>query len=74
VLHEKRNIVAALAERRQLDWYHIEPIEEILTERTIGDHPREIGVRCRDHSYVDLDRVRVSDALELTLLQHSQEA
>ena len=73
VLHEQRNIVAALAQRRQLDRYHIEPVEEILTERTIGHHPREIGVRCGDDSYVDLDGVRVADALELTLLQHPQQ-
>ena len=73
VLHEQRHVLAAFAQRRQLHRNHVEPVEQILAERSVGDHPREIGMRRRDHAHVDLDRVRVADALELALLQHAQQ-
>ena len=34
---------------------------------------REVAVGRGDHAHVDLDRVRVADALELALLQHAQQ-
>ena len=73
MLHEQRNVVAAFAQRRQLHRDHVQPVEEILAKRSVGDHPREIRVRGGDDADVDLDRVRVADALELALLQHAQQ-
>ena len=73
VLHQQRNVVAPLAQRGQLHRDHVEAIEEILAERALGDHLREIGVGRGDDADVDLDGVRVADALELALLQHAQQ-
>ena len=73
VLHEQRDVLAALAQRRQLHRDHVQPVEEILAERAVGDHLREVAVGRGDDAHVDLDRVRVADALELALLQHAQQ-
>ena len=73
VLHQQRHVVAAFAQRRQLHRDHVEPVEQILAERPVGHHSREVGMRRGDHAHVDLDRVRVADALELALLQHPQQ-
>ena len=58
---------------RQLHRDDVEAVEEILAERAVGDHLREIRMGRGDHAHVDLDRVRVADALELALLQHAQQ-
>ena len=73
MLHQQRDVLAALAQRRQLHGNDVQPVEEILAERAVGDHPREVGMRRGDDAHVDLDRVRVADALELALLQHAQQ-
>ena len=73
MLHEQRNVVAPLAQRRQLHRDDVQAVEQILAERALGDHLREIGVRRGDDADVDLDRLRVADALELALLQHAQQ-
>ena len=73
VLHQQRDVVAPLAQRRQLHRNHVEPVEQILAERAVRDHPVEIGVGRGDDPHVDLDGVRVADPLELALLQHPQQ-
>src|SRR5262249_54557048 len=64
VLHEERNVLAALAERRQPHGDDVEAVEEILAERAVRDHLRELRKRGRGDSHVDLDRVGDADALE----------
>ena len=73
MLDEQRDVFFPLAQRRQLHRDHVQPVEEILTELPFGDQLREVAVGRCDHPNVDLDRVRVADALELTLLQHAQQ-
>ena len=73
MLHEERDVVATLAQRRQLHRNHVQPVVEILAKRALGHHPGEVGMRGGDHADIDLDRVRVADALELALLQHAQQ-
>src|SRR5262249_26515322 len=73
VLHEERNVLAALAERRQAHGDDVEAGEESLAGRALRDHLREIRMRGGDDAHVDLDRVGVADALELALLQHAEQ-
>ena len=73
MLDEERDVFAAFAQRRKLHRDDVQAIEEVLAERGVRDHLREIGVRGGDDPDVDLDRVRVADALELPLLQHAQQ-
>src|SRR4029077_7097271 len=53
VFDQDRKIVFTLAERRHLDWKHIQPIEQIRPEspRTAGS--REVAVGRGDHANID---------------------
>ena len=73
MLHEQRDVLFAIAKRRNLDGDDVQPIEQVLAELTVGDHLREIAVGGGDDADVDFDRVRVADALELALLQRAQQ-
>ena len=72
MLDEQRDVLAAFAQRRQLHRDHVQSVEEIFAERRLRDHLREIGVRGGDDPNVDLDRVRIADALELAFLEDAQ--
>ena len=73
ILHQQRNIFRPLAQRRQVHGDDVQPIVEILAERPLLHHLRQVGVGRGDDADVDLDGARVADALELALLQHAQQ-
>ena len=73
VLHQHRNVVAAIAQRRQLNRDHVQAVVEILAKRALGHHPRQLGIGRGDDAHVHLDRLVVADALELALLQRAQQ-
>ena len=73
VLDEQRNVVGALAQRRQPDGNDVQAVEEILAERAVLRHPREVGVGGRDHAHVDARGERLAEPLELALLQDPQQ-
>src|SRR5690606_37210249 len=70
---ELHDVVAALAERRNVDREYAQAIVEVLAEASRGDLLLEIAVRRRDDPDVDRVRAVVADALELALLEHAQE-
>src|SRR6185437_10817556 len=73
MLDEERDVLAAFAQRRELHGDDVQPVIEVLAERVLRDHLREIRVRGADDPDVDLHGVRVADALELALLQYAQQ-
>jgi hypothetical protein len=73
VRHEQGNVFFAIAKRWDVDWNHVQSIEQILAELSVGDQSRQVAVGGGNDSHVHLDRVRVADALELALLQHPQQ-
>ena len=73
VLHERRNVIGPLAQRRIENRKDVEAIVEIAAELLVGDHLREIAVGCRDEPDVDADGAGAAQPLELLLLQHTQE-
>ena len=70
---ERTDLLAPLAQRRQLDREDREPVVEVRAERAARDHLLEVAVRRGDDAHVDLDRLRAADALDDALLQHAQE-
>ena len=72
VRDEHRDVLAALAQRRQLDRHDREPVVQVLAEPPAGDLGLQILVRRGDDADVDLDRLAAADALELALLEHAQ--
>src|SRR5437016_2825891 len=73
IAHQGRNILGPLAERRDMDREHVEPVVEVVPEALLFHHPQEVAVRCGDEAHVDLDGLRTADPLELLLLQDAQQ-
>src|SRR5450432_171229 len=73
VLDDERDVLAALAQRRQRDAGHGQAEVQILAKLPLLDHAREIAVRRDDDAHVDLARALAADAAELALLQHAQQ-
>src|SRR5262249_45825377 len=70
---EERNVTGALAQRRDSQRGHGEPIEKILAGGCPGGFLLEVAVGRRDEANVDFDRLEAADALELALLDRAQQ-
>ena len=70
---QPRDVVRPLAQRRQHEREHVQPVVEVLAEAAVGHHPGQVAVGGRDHPHVDLDRLRAAEALELLLLQDAEQ-
>ncbi len=68
-----RQVVHAIAQRRQVHAHALEAVEQILAERALRHHRLEVAVGGRDHPHVGRDRARAPDPLELALLEHAQD-
>ena len=73
VVRERPEVVEAIAQRRQVDREHVEPVVEVLAELALLDHLLEVAVRRRHEANVDLHGLVAADALELALLQRAEQ-
>ncbi len=69
---EKRNVLAPLAQGRQVDRHDVEPVEEIVAEFALAHHRLEVLVRRGDHAHIDLDVLVAADPLDGLLAQRAQ--
>src|SRR5215470_4761016 len=67
------NVLPALSERRELDWDHVEPVIEILPERSFLDRTFQVAVGGSNHPHIDGDWRDTAHAFEFPLLEESQE-
>ena len=73
-LGEERDVLAPLAQRRQVDREHVEPVEEVLAQLAVGDRLGRVLVGGGHHAHVDLDLVlAAAHAPEAAFLQHAQQ-
>ncbi len=72
IIHEQRNVVGTLAQRRNRNAHDVEAVKQILAELFGGDGGFERLVRRGDDAHVHLDRLVAADALERAALQHAQ--
>ena len=70
---EERDVLAALAQRRDLDREHLEAVVEVGAQAPLGDGGLEVAVGGGDDAHVRLDRVRRAEALERPFLEDAQE-
>ena len=70
---EQRDVVLAIAQRRQLDRDHVEAVEEILAELPFLHHLPQVDVGRGDDADVDLDRLHAAEPHEVALLDHAQQ-
>ncbi len=73
MLRQHRDIFAAFAQGRQRQRDHVEPVIKIGAELPSLDHLRERHIRRRNHADVHLHRATFSEALELALLERTQQ-
>ncbi len=73
VVDEARNVLAPIAQGRQMDREDVQPVIEIFAELPLGDHRLEVAVGRRHDAHVDLEGLVAADALELALLQGAEE-
>src|SRR5262249_49197586 len=73
ILDEQGNVRPPPAQGGHCQGKDVEPIEEVRSERPVGDRRLQIPIRCRDDSDVDSDRPGATDTLEFALLQDPQE-
>ncbi len=70
---QKRDVLLALAEGRDVDVHDVESIEEVLAESPLLDLGLEILVGGGDDAGVHLEGFLASHALELLVLEHAQD-
>ncbi len=74
VLDERRNVFAALAQRRHGQVNDVQPVEQVLAERALGDHVAQVAVGRGDDAHVDAaHRAIGADLLQLAGLQEPQQ-
>ena len=73
VADEQRQVVAALAQRRQVDGDDVEAEVQVGPEAAILHALVEVAVGGGDDAHVDGDRLRAADARERALLEDAQQ-
>ncbi len=68
-LREPHDVVAALAQRRQVNVDRVQAIQQIRAEAPRRDLAVDVGVRRREHAHVDALRARRAEPLELAVLR-----
>ena len=72
MFEQQQQIVAALAQCRQLDREAVQPVVEIAAKLIVGDHVLQIAIRGGDDAHIGLQRRIAADALEPLLLKNAQ--
>ncbi len=67
-----QDVLGALAQGRQADVQHVDPIVEVFAECLLGHHAHEIAIRRRDQPKIDLPRGYGPDAGHFLFLQNPQ--
>ena len=73
MLDQEQHVVAALAQRRQVDGDDVEPVEEIGAEAAPPDLLLEVAIGRGDDADVHRDRLGGADRNHLPLLEHAQQ-
>ena len=71
VLDQPGEIAQPVAQRRQPDRHHVQPVEQVQAEPLLRDQLREVPVRRRDDPHVHGHLRAAADARDLALLQHA---
>ena len=72
-LDQERQVVLALAERRQREAEHVEPVVQVLAQPSLADGHHRIDVGGGNHPHVHFLLGAAAQAAELPLLQHPQQ-
>ena len=70
---QQRDVLAAIAQRRQVERDDVETVEEILAQDALGDGAPDVAVRGGDEADVDLDVAGVAHPTDLPLLDGAEQ-
>jgi serine/threonine protein kinase len=73
-LDQQWNVVASLAERRQPERHHVEPVVQVGAKCAAVDGGAQVLVGRGDHANVDARLIAPADALDHPVLDHAQQA
>ena len=73
MLGQERDVLAALAQRRQRDRDDVQAVVQVLAELPFGHELLQVPLRGGDDAHVHRERSRAADALDRPLLQHAQQ-
>ncbi len=68
-----RNILLALAQRRQRDHHHVEPVVKILAEQFLANAGLQVVMRSRKHAHIHGDCLAPAQPLEALFLEHAEQ-
>src|ERR687895_630527 len=73
VIGDPQHVLAAIAQRRQLDVADAQAVVKIAPEGALFDHAPEVTMGGREHAHVDPPRFALAETADLSLLQHAQQ-
>src|SRR5207302_386818 len=73
VMHKRRDILRAAAQRRQRDWNDLQSIKQILPKKSLRHGLVEILIRRGQNADIHTDIAGAADPPELPFLDHPQE-
>ena len=73
VVGQQRHVFEPLAQRRDVDPQHVEPVVEVLAEGALGDLLQQVPLGRGDDPHVGLDGRRAADPLEHLLLDRPEQ-
>ena len=73
VVHERDDVLAPIAQRRQPQHDNGEPVIEVVPEAPGIDLGAEVAIGRRDHARADLDLLRSADAAKPAPLEHAEQ-
>ena len=73
VSDQRRDILAAMAERRHPQRHHAQAVEQVLAEAPFRDALGQVAIGRGDHPNVDLDVPGAAHALEALVLEHAHD-
>src|SRR4029450_2793739 len=72
-LRKQGNVFTTLAQWRDLDRKHMQPVKQVLAELIVADHLGQIAMCGRNHTYIDLDGLGASQPFKFPLLHGSEQ-
>jgi hypothetical protein len=70
---QRTDVTGPLAQRRDAQREHAQPVVEIFAEHAVPHGLLEIAVARREHAHVERNRFGGAERLDLALLQHAQQ-
>src|SRR3546814_3636193 len=73
MIAQRCDIVAPLAQRRDMNRYDVQPVIEILAKALLGDLGGQVARRARDDADIDADHGAAADAGEALIGENAQD-